>query len=245
MTTTHLKLTGRSASHFTRVARMIAHELAVPVEFEVIHDLMGLDPAPYGGHPALKLPTLHVFARWVRAAGLTVYLPSLFGRDGAYPEAAAGLAVAGAPVFGTDHICRTLAALAGRATDPRVVLGSDDALVRNAQELVWHAMAAQVQLVVGVQIAKLPADNPFFAKAAAGLRGALAWLETHHDELDAALPTPRDVSLYEVTLFCLLEHLAFRPTVALDGLPRLRAFAAAYATRPSAIATRFQFDPKP
>ncbi len=212
MTTTHLKLTGRSASHFTRVARMIAHVLAVPVEFEVIHDLMGLDPAPYGGHPALKLPTLHV---------------------------------AGAPVFGTDHICRTLAALAGRATDPRVVLGSDDALVRNAQELVWHAMAAQVQLVVGVQIAKLPADNPFFAKAAAGLRGALAWLETHHDELDAALPTPRDVSLYEVTLFCLLEHLAFRPTVALDGLPRLRAFAAAYATRPSAIATRFQFDPKP
>ena len=212
MTTTHLKLTGRSASHFTRVARMIAHELAVPIEFEVIHDLMGLDPAPYGGHPALKLPTLHV---------------------------------AGAPVFGTDHICRTLAALAGRATDPRVVLGSDDALVRNAQELVWHAMAAQVQLVVGVQIAKLPADNPFFAKAAAGLRGALAWLETHHHELDAALPTPRDVSLYEVTLFCLLEHLAFRPTVALDGLPRLRAFAAAYATRPSAIATRFQFDPKP
>ena len=209
---THLKLTGRSASHFTRVARMIAHELAVPIEFEVIHDLMGLDPAPYGGHPALKLPTLHV---------------------------------AGAPVFGTDHICRTLAALGGRATDPRVVLGSDDALVRNAQELVWHAMAAQVQLVVGVQIAKLPADNPFFAKAAAGLRGALAWLETHHDELDAALPTPRDVSLYEVTLFCLLEHLAFRPTVALDGLPRLRAFAAAYATRPSAIATRFQFDPKP
>ena len=212
MTTTHLKLTGRSASHFTRVARMIAHELAVPIEFEIIHDLMGLDPAPYGGHPALKLPTLHV---------------------------------AGAPVFGTDHICRTLAALAGRATDPRVVLGSDDALVRNAQELVWHAMAAQVQLVVGVQIAKLPADNPFFAKAAAGLRGALAWLETHHDELDAALPTPRDVSLYEVTLFCLLEHLAFRPTVALDDLPRLRAFAAAYATRPSAIATQFQFDPKP
>lgn len=212
MTTTHLKLTGRSASHFTRVARMIARELAVPIEFEIIHDLMGLDPAPYGGHPALKLPTLHV---------------------------------AGAPVFGTDHICRTLAALAGRATDPRVVLASDDALVRNAQELVWHAMAAQVQLVVGVQIAKLPADNPFFAKAAAGLRGALAWLEAHHDELDAALPTPRDVSLYEVTLFCLLEHLAFRPTVALDDLPRLRAFAAAYATRPSAIATRFAFDPQP
>jgi len=32
-------------------------------------------------------------ARWVRDAGLTVYLPSLFGRDGAWPEAAEGLAV--------------------------------------------------------------------------------------------------------------------------------------------------------
>ena len=38
-------------------------------------------------------PDVARFARWVRAAGLTVYLPSLFGRDGAYPEAAAGLAV--------------------------------------------------------------------------------------------------------------------------------------------------------
>ena len=28
------------------------------------------------------------FARWVRDAGLTVYLPSLFGRDGAVPDAA-------------------------------------------------------------------------------------------------------------------------------------------------------------
>lgn len=209
MTTTHLTLTGRSASHFTRVARMIAHELEVPIELEVIHDLMGLDPEAYGGHPALKLPTLHV---------------------------------AGAPVFGTDNICRTLAALAGRAADPRVALAPDDALARNAQELVWHAMAAQVQLVVGVQVAKLPADNPFFAKAAAGLRGALGWLEARHDELEAALPTPRDVSLLEVTLFCLLEHLAFRPTVALDDLPRLRAFAAAYAMRPSAAATQFAFD---
>ena len=210
--TTNLTLTGRSASHFTRVARMIAHELAVPVEFVVVHDLMGLDPAAYGGHPALKLPTLHV---------------------------------AGAPVFGTDNICRALAALAGRAADPRVVLAPDDYLVRNAQELVWHAMSAQVQLVVGVQVSKLPADNPFFAKAAAGLRGALAWLEAHHDELAAALPAPRDVSLYEVTLFCLLEHIAFRPTVALDDVPRLRGFAAAYATRPAAVATPFQFDPRP
>ncbi|WP_433709620.1 dienelactone hydrolase family protein [Nocardia sp. CA-084685] len=33
------------------------------------------------------------FARWVRDAGLTVYMPSLFGRDGAYPDAAEGRSV--------------------------------------------------------------------------------------------------------------------------------------------------------
>lgn len=38
-------------------------------------------------------PHVARFARWVRDAGFTVYLPSLFGRDGAYPDAAAGLEV--------------------------------------------------------------------------------------------------------------------------------------------------------
>lgn len=38
-------------------------------------------------------PDVARFARWVRDAGLTVYMPSLFGRDGAYPRADDGLAV--------------------------------------------------------------------------------------------------------------------------------------------------------
>ena len=38
-------------------------------------------------------PHVARFARWVRDAGFTVFMPSLFGRDGAWPEAAAGLAV--------------------------------------------------------------------------------------------------------------------------------------------------------
>lgn len=38
-------------------------------------------------------PDVARFARWVRDAGFTVYLPSLFGRDGAYPQAAPGLEV--------------------------------------------------------------------------------------------------------------------------------------------------------
>ena len=32
-------------------------------------------------------PQVARFARWVRDAGFTVYMPSLFGRDGAVPQA--------------------------------------------------------------------------------------------------------------------------------------------------------------
>ncbi|MBL8680214.1 MAG: dienelactone hydrolase family protein [Myxococcales bacterium] len=38
-------------------------------------------------------PDVARFARWVRDAGFSVYMPSLFGRDGAYPTAREGLAV--------------------------------------------------------------------------------------------------------------------------------------------------------
>jgi dienelactone hydrolase len=38
-------------------------------------------------------PQVARFTRWVRDGGFTVYMPSLFGRDGAYPEAEEGLEV--------------------------------------------------------------------------------------------------------------------------------------------------------
>src|ERR1700753_4459288 len=38
-------------------------------------------------------PHVARFARWVRDAGFTVYMPSLFGRDGAVPSAGEGAAV--------------------------------------------------------------------------------------------------------------------------------------------------------
>lgn len=38
-------------------------------------------------------PDVARFARWVREAGFTVMMPSLFGRDGRYPQAEEGLAV--------------------------------------------------------------------------------------------------------------------------------------------------------
>src|SRR4051794_10581242 len=38
-------------------------------------------------------PHVARFSRWVRDAGFTVYMPSLFGRDGAVPDAVEGLAI--------------------------------------------------------------------------------------------------------------------------------------------------------
>ena len=49
---------GRSSSHFTRVVRIFAAELRTDCSFQVVRDLMSPDPAEYGGHPALKVPTL-------------------------------------------------------------------------------------------------------------------------------------------------------------------------------------------
>jgi glutathione S-transferase len=209
-----LRLTGRSSSHFTRVAAIFAHELGLAFELEVAHELTATGAASYGGNPALKVPTLHVGA---------------------------------AQVFGAENICRRLVELAGRSADPRIVLSEHmrTDLLRNAQELVWHAMAAQVQLRMGLTLCGLPADNPFFTKAAAGRAGALAWLESRVDQALGQLPALRDISLLEVTLFCLIEHVQFRPTLPLEPYPRLHAFAAAFAQRDSARRTVFRLDPAP
>lgn len=211
--TSPLRLVGRSSSHFTRVVRMMAIELDVPLAMEVVHDLLGTDRAPYGGHPALKIPTLHVGGR---------------------------------ALFGTDNLCRKLAELVGRDEDPRIVLSHHlrDDVARNAQELIWHAMSAQVQLLLGVRVAHLPAENAYFVKAREGLSGALGWLEEHLEEARAALPAEREVSVLELSLYGLLTHLTFRPTVPIETHRRLAAFADELAARPSARQTPYVFDPR-
>ncbi|EIL98177.1 hypothetical protein RHOFW104T7_06220 [Rhodanobacter thiooxydans] len=150
----------------------------------------------------------------------------------------------GATVFGAENICRVLA---GSAPEHRRIVWPDDMRdlqARNAQELVWHAMQAQVQLGFGTQIAQLPADSIYFAKAAAGLRNALEWLDERLPPVIATLP-PRDLSLLEASLFCLLEHQAFRATVPLAPYGRLMAFADEFGKRASARNTPYCFDVPP
>ena len=206
-----LRLTGRRSSHFTRVAAIFAHELGLPFDLEAVADLQSFDTTHYGGHPALKIPTLHV---------------------------------GGSSIWGTENICRKLAEVAGRSNDPTVVLSEHVTadLARNAQELVWQCMTSQVQLVVGLVFGKLPSDNLLFAKATAGMQGSLAWLDEHLDAVLALLPAPRDISVFETSLYCLIEHLAFRPTVPPSPLPKLRAFAEAFSGRESAARTAYRFD---
>jgi glutathione S-transferase len=51
--------------------------------------------------------------------------------------------------------------------------------------------------------------------------------------------------LFEITLFCLLDHLAFRATLSLEPYPALARFAEEYAKRPSAQRTQYRFDAPP
>jgi hypothetical protein len=106
-------------------------------------------------------------------------------------------------------------------------------------------MAAQVQLVFGTQAAKLPADNLYFAKAADGMNNVLAWLDARIEAVLATLSPARHLSLLELTLFCLVEHLRFRPTVPLDAYPMLARFTDSFGRRASAQQTAYRFDTPP
>jgi glutathione S-transferase len=149
---------------------------------------------------------------------------------------------AGSLVFGAENICRALADLADARL--RIVWPEQlrEDVSRNAQELVWHGMAAQVQLVFGTLVGKLPADNIYFAKGRTGFEGGLRWLDENLAGALRALPSPRDLSLFEVTLFCLVEHLMFRGTLPVAPYPSLVRFTREFAARPSAQRTAYRFD---
>jgi len=206
----NVRLIGRSASHFTRVAAIFAHELDVAFELVVVPDLSSLDAVAYAGHPGLKIPAL---------------------------------AVDGEVLFGTENVCRRLAELSPR-TDLSIVWPHElsSTVTRNAMELVTHAMAAEVTLVLAPGLGRVGRDNPFVTKVTRGLEGSLAWLDGALDAALAVLPASRGLSYLEVMLFCLASHVAFRRTVPLDAYPRLRAFVAERAERPSHAKTAYAYD---
>lgn len=76
--------------------------------------LTGSGPAVIVMHeiPGIS-PQVARFARWVREAGFTVYMPSFFGRDGAVPQAAAG-----AEAFQRLCVSAEFRAMAANQTSP-------------------------------------------------------------------------------------------------------------------------------
>jgi glutathione S-transferase len=140
-------------------------------------------------------------------------------------------------LFGAQNICR---ALAERGRSARIVWPETltDALSRNAHELLAHSLTAQVQLAMGTIVCGLPADNAFFAKARAGLEGSMRWLDEHVPTVLASFP-PRDLSFFEVSLHCLMEHFAMRPTLSPEPYRNLLSFSAEFAQRPSARTTAY------
>jgi glutathione S-transferase len=143
-------------------------------------------------------------------------------------------------LFGTQNICRFLAQ---RAVHRSVLWPetSTDAQSLNAHELLDHCMRAQVQLIMGHMVSKLPTDNVYFTKARAGYEGALRWLDEHVDRLLDAFPI-RDLSYFEVSLFCLIEHMRFRTTVDHARYASLARFAEGFSARPSAQRTPYRID---
>jgi glutathione S-transferase len=206
-----VQIIGRSSSHYTRLPRIFAHELGVPLELVPIYDITSSQAETFAGNAALKLPIL---------------------RRG------------GSQVFGSENICRAIAEMGSKR---RLVWPEELTrdVSRNAQETVWNAMAAQVQLIFGVVINKLPAQNTYFVKARAGLEGALGWLNDHWAEARQALPPTRDLSFFEASLFCLVQHVRFRETAPLGPYPVLTRFEQEFGERSSAKATEYRFDPPP
>lgn len=206
-----ITIIGRQSSHYTRQVRLLAHELGVEYHLQPVHDLLGEDPAAYGGNPALKLPAL-------RRGDEVVW-----GSANAMRALARGVPEGVARVFWPEQ-----------ASTP---------LAMNAHEVLAHAMAVQVEVVFHEFVAKRPPDAPS-RKRRASLVNCLGWLDAHLPGIRGELP-PGRIACFELGLFCLFEHLAFRNPMDTSGWPALEAFAAAFGERESALATAYRFDPPP
>lgn len=147
----------------------------------------------------------------------------------------------GAPVYGSLNICRSLHRCTGGGLPVYWPEHADTPLLMNAHEILAHAMAAQVEVVLHEIVAQRPADRASL-KRRQSLVDCLAWLDGHLTVIRNALPG-NGLSFFEVSLFCLTSHLPFRnPGVDITGMQQLLDFQHAFGTRASAQATPYRFD---
>lgn len=147
-------------------------------------------------------------------------------------------------VWGSLNACRWLA----RQTDDgtaRVFWPEQAGSARcmNAHEVLAHAMAVQVEVVFHEIVSKRPPDAASL-KRRASLMQCLSWLDRHSHDVREGFPSGK-IAIFDLGLFCLLEHLPFRNPIDLSSMPQLTAFAHAFGARPSAQATPYRFDAPP
>jgi glutathione S-transferase len=148
------------------------------------------------------------------------------------------------PWFGSENIARELVR---RARSPRKVAFREHASTRvaaNAEELTLQAMATEVILI----LSKLAGDDPASparVKVRTGLAASLDWLDRHLDEALAGLPVDRDLSFFEVALYCLVAHLPFRSVMEVTSYARLARYVDTFGERASARETPYRFDAPP
>lgn len=146
-----------------------------------------------------------------------------------------------ATLFGALNVCRELARLSQR--QPRIVWPEalEAPLLANTQELVLQAMSTEVGLIMSGAVDQ-PSTTLPVVKMTSSLANSLSWLNGNLGAALAALPSERELSYLEVTLFCLLAHLDFRKVMATAPYAELTAFHRAFGARPSCAATEYRFD---
>ncbi len=149
----------------------------------------------------------------------------------------------GEHIYGSQNICRTLWRISGN--DQQVVWPEDSTspLLMNAHEILAHAMSAQVEVIIHDIVEERPPDNAS-RKRRQSLVNCLVWMDEHLGQVLDALPE-RDLSVFEISLYCLVSHLPFRNPLDLSTMPNLQAFEQEFEKRNSAQATPYRFDSPP
>ncbi len=139
--------------------------------------------------------------------------------------------------FGALPICRELQRQSSRSLNILWPEQCRDSVQSNAQELVLQAMATEVNLIMANLSGNTLATS---SKLQTSLRAMMSWLDEH--STDALTLPPHDLSFFEISLFCLLEHLEFRQILDVSGYVQLMTFRQQYAQRAACMATAFKYD---
>jgi len=144
------------------------------------------------------------------------------------------------PLFGAENICRELRRRSGVPLNRVLMRGElPSRALANAEELTLHVMSAEVSLIM----AKVAGDGHLAPpKVAPSLHNCLRYLDRELGASLAALPADRQLSFFEVSLFCVVTHLEFRDVADTSPFRQLQDFCRRFGERASAKATSYRYD---